>query len=81
MKMKQVNINFDVIPSDWIFYNQKHSCCMTKYPDPPYTSKLKKKLADLVKSNGLCDSSWPAWQVNIVGGAGVPIVYVYAYTS
>lgn len=64
------NLDFDVIPSSWISYDEKIQSCVAKYPNPPYTQKVKKLIETLAIYEKPNASSWPEWKINIVGGAG-----------
>ncbi|XP_071653387.1 uncharacterized protein [Temnothorax longispinosus] len=61
--------DIDVVPSEWIYYDEKENTCKTPYPDPPYNEYMCKLLHTRVKNLLPPLSSWPNWPIIIKGSA------------
>lgn len=59
--------DIDIIPKDWIFYDDKEQSCKTPYPSPPYNDQCCQLLHARVKKRLPPLSNWPTWTVSIKG--------------
>ncbi|XP_024872565.1 uncharacterized protein LOC112455093 isoform X2 [Temnothorax curvispinosus] len=59
----------DVVPCEWIVYDNEAGNLKTVFMPPPYTTETAELLHSLVKSRAEPPKSWPFYQINIVGDA------------
>lgn len=68
-KDKSKGKSVDVVPCEWIVYDNVTGNLKTIFMPPPYTTETAELLHALVKSRATPPQSWPFYEVNIVGDA------------
>jgi len=59
----------DIVPCEWIIYDNETGNLKTIFMPPPYTSETAELLYSLVKSRAEPPKSWPFYEINILGDA------------
>lgn len=59
----------DIVPCEWIIYDNETGNLKTVFMSPPYTTEKAELLHSLVKSRAHPPKSWPFYEINIVGDA------------
>ncbi|XP_011875530.1 PREDICTED: uncharacterized protein LOC105566265 [Vollenhovia emeryi] len=59
----------DVVPCEWIVYDNATGNLKTVFMPPPYVDETVELLHSLVKSRAEPPKLWPSYDINIVGDA------------
>lgn len=59
--------DIDIVPAEWIYYDNNAKTCKTPCPNPPYDEQSCKIIHARVKNSLAPLSNWPDWSVNIKG--------------
>lgn len=62
-KMKSI----DIVPSSWVFYDQKKGKLVTKFMPPPYNAENNDHLHKLVRNSKIAPEDWPTYNIKIRG--------------
>lgn len=69
----------DIVPCEWIVYDNATGNLKTVFMPPPYTTKTAELLYSLVKNKAEPSKSWPLYEINIVGEASKFLLSFFWY--
>lgn len=68
-KSPDTPVDIDIVPKRWLHYDKKLKVCVTRFPSPPYSSKIIRDLQKRVEHLQEPDCEWEEYPITIVGHA------------
>lgn len=72
-KMKEI----EFAPKSWISFNEEELQLYTKFMPPPYNTKTRKFLKDIIQLKAEAPDEWPKYQINLRGHAGKTKIFIF----
>lgn len=61
----KIKTEIDIVPSDWIYKDEKSGKLKCKFMPPPYDKKKQNKLVDMIKNNDEPETDWPSYYIEV----------------